>query len=144
VACDLLRFYQNKAHHERITIDIHNISKHINMTTLEHYTSWHPSLPTVIVVDKWIPPKPTWVTINFDTTIRGSLSMQAAVCRNFQGYILHMASQLSPPCHPNYGEALVAKLVVSLASSLQLNHFILESDSQVVLSALQNLVVTQD
>jgi hypothetical protein len=55
-----------------------------------------------------------------------------------------MASQLSPPCHPNYGEALAAKLAVSLASSLQLGRFILEGDSQVVLPALQNPYFTQD
>jgi hypothetical protein len=52
-----------------------------------------------------------------------------------------MVSQLSPPCHPNYGEALAAKLAVSLASSLQLDHFILEGDSQVVLQLFKILPI---
>jgi hypothetical protein len=41
-------------------------------------------------------------------------------------------------------KAYIYKLAVSLASSLQLDHFILEGDSQVVLSALQNLADSQD
>jgi hypothetical protein len=65
------------------------------------------------------------VTINFDTAIRDSFSAQAAVCRNSEGRIFHMASQISSPCNPNYGEALAAKLAVSLATSLHLDHFIL-------------------
>jgi hypothetical protein len=60
--------------------------------------------------------------------------MQAAVCRNAQGCILCTTSQPSLHFHPNYGEAFAAKL----------DHFMLESDLQVVLSARQNLVVTQD
>jgi hypothetical protein len=92
VACDLLWFYRNKSHHEGIAIDIYHISKYINLTALEHYNNWHPSLSTVIEINKWIPPKPPWITINFDTAIRDSFSMQAVVCRNSQGCILHMVS----------------------------------------------------
>jgi hypothetical protein len=78
------------------------------------------------------------MTINFDTAIRDSFSAQAAVCRNSEGRILHMASQISSPCNPNYGEALVVKLTVSLATSLYLDHFILEGDLQVVISTLRH------
>jgi hypothetical protein len=84
------------------------------------------------------------VKINFDTAIRGSFSVQAAVCRNSKRKIIHMASLLSPPCQPNYGEALAAKLAVSMASSHHLDLFILEGDSQVVISALHNQSITQD
>jgi len=143
VAYDLW-FYRNKSHQEGINVNIHHISKHINLIAMEHYNTWHPSLLTVIEIEKWIPPKLPWVTINFDTAIKDSFSIQAAVYRNSQGRILCMTSQLSPPCHPNYGEALAANLAISLASSLQLDHFILEDDSQVVLLALQNPYVTQD
>jgi hypothetical protein len=129
-------------YHDGIIIDIHIIFKHINMVTMEHYNAWHPSPP--VVTEKWLPPKPPWVTINFDTAIRNSFSTQAAICRNSQGKIIHVASRLSSPCHPNYGEAVAAKLVVTLALSLHLAHFILEGDSQTVISALQNPTVTQD
>jgi hypothetical protein len=84
--------------------------------------------PIVIKIEKWIPLKPPWVTINFDTAIRDYFSMQAEVCNSSQGCILRMTSHLYPPCHQNYGEVLAAKLAVSLASSLQLDHLILESD----------------
>jgi len=142
VACDLLWFYRIKSHHEGISIDVCLISQHINRVTMEHFNAWHPSLP--IVMEKWQPPPHPWVKINFDTAIRGSFSVQAAVCRNSQGKIIHMASLLSPPCQLNYGEALATKLAVSMASSHHLNLFILEGDSQVVISALHNPSITQD
>jgi hypothetical protein len=167
VTCDLLWFYRNKSYHEGITIDIRLISKHINTVTMEYYIAWHPSHPVVIetwipptspwvtinfdrhpshpvVIETWIPPTSPWVTINFDTAIRDSFSAQAAVCRNSEGRILHMASQISSPCNPNYGEALAAKLAISLATSLHLDHFILEGDSQVVISTLRHPNVSQD
>jgi hypothetical protein len=84
------------------------------------------------------------VTINFDAAIWDSFLAQATVCRNSEGRILHMASQISSPCNPNYGEALAAKLAVSLATSLHLDHFILEGDSQVVISTLRHPNVSQD
>jgi hypothetical protein len=54
-----------------------------------------------------------------------------------------MISKISPPCLPNYGEALAARLIVSLALSLNLGHFILEGDSHVVISALQHPHIPQ-
>jgi len=56
-----------------------------------------------------------------------------------------LTSLLSPPpCQPNYGEALAAKLAVSMASSHHLDLFILEGYSQVVIFALHNPSITQD
>jgi len=136
VTYDLLWFYRNKSYYEGITIDIRLILKHINTVTMEHYTAWHPSHP--VVIETCIPPTSPWMTINFDTAIRDSFSAQAAVCRNSEGRILHMASQISSSCNPNYGEALAAKLAVSLATSLYLDHFILEGDLQVVISTLRH------
>jgi hypothetical protein len=49
-----------------------------------------------------------------------------------------MISQISPHCLPNYGEALVARLADSLAISLNLENFIIEGDSQVVILSLQH------
>jgi len=75
---------------------------------------------------------------NFDTAIQDTFSAQAVVCRNHQGHIIHMISQIGPPCLPNYGEALAVRLVASLACSLNFNNFIIEGDSQVVISSLQH------
>jgi hypothetical protein len=55
-----------------------------------------------------------------------------------------MISKINPPCLPNYGEALAAHLAMSLALPLNLGHFILEGDSQVVISALQHPHIPQD
>jgi hypothetical protein len=55
-----------------------------------------------------------------------------------------MASQVSSPCHPNYREALAARLAVFLATSLHLDHFILKGDLEVVISTLQNPTISQD
>ena len=87
---------------------------------------------------KWIPPAPNWVKINFDTAIQDSFSAQAAICRNSDGQIIHMSSQISPPCSLNMWEALAAWLTISLACSLKLYQFILEGDSVVVIQALNH------
>jgi ribonuclease HI len=76
--------------------------------------------------------------VNFDTAIRDNFSAQAAVCRNSKGNIIKAISQINPPCDPNYGEALAAQLAASLAASMKLKNFIIEGDSQVVITALQN------
>ena len=55
-----------------------------------------------------------------------------------------MISQISPPCLPNMGEALATLLGVSLASQLYIDHFILEGDSKVVVSALQHPQISKD
>jgi hypothetical protein len=55
-----------------------------------------------------------------------------------------MISQISPPCLPNVGEALAALLGVSLASQLHIDRFILESDFEVVVSALQHPQISKD
>jgi hypothetical protein len=43
--------------------------------------------------------------------ILDTFSAQAVVCRNHQGYIIPMISQISPPYLSNYDEALAARLI---------------------------------
>jgi hypothetical protein len=71
-----------------------------------------------------------WFKINFDIIIRDSLSAQSAVCRDHQGCIIKMVSQISPPCLPNFGEAL--------AACLHTNRFIIEGDFRIVILAIQD------
>jgi hypothetical protein len=47
-----------------------------------------------------------------------------------------MISQISPPCQPHYGEVLVARLAIFLARSLNLEKFIIEGESQVVILSM--------
>jgi hypothetical protein len=76
--------------------------------------------------------------VNFDTAIREDFSSQATVCRNSNGVILKILSQIRPSCSPAIGEALAAQLASELAISLQLYQVILKGDSSLVISALQN------
>jgi hypothetical protein len=55
-----------------------------------------------------------------------------------------MVTEINPPCSPNIGEAIAARLAFQLASSLNLNRVIIEGDSQIVISGLSNPVITQD
>ena len=89
-------------------------------------------------MEKWTSLPLNWVKINFDTAIWDSFSAQATICRDSKGQVLHMFSQISPPCSPNVGEALAAQLACSLATTFSIYHFILEGDSEVVVHALQN------
>jgi hypothetical protein len=47
-------------------------------------------------------------------------------------------AQIRPSCSPAYGEAQAALLACSLAVSLNLENFVLEGDSVVVITVLQN------
>jgi hypothetical protein len=136
VACDILWFYKNKALHDDVSFDARSVSAHINKISLEHYLAWHPT--TQDSVEIWSPPPPNWIKINFDTAIRDSFSVQATVCRDSRGRILHLSSHISSPCSPNVGEACAALLACSVANSNSFDKFILEGDSEVVVHALQN------
>jgi len=119
------------------------LSRQINKVSLEHSIAWQ-HLSDLSVVEKWTPPPSSTFKINFDTAIRDTFSAQAAVCRDDHGQINKMDTQISPPCHPNMGEALAAKLASQLTLSLHLTCFILEGDSQIVILALQHSDIAQD
>ena len=48
--------------------------------------------------------------------------------RDNKGLILHATSQISNSCSPNEREAMAAQLAISLAKSLNMDHFIIEGD----------------
>jgi hypothetical protein len=142
MACDILWFYRNKVLHDGLSFDAHSVSVHINKISLEHFQAWQSK--SSIPMEKWTSPPLNWFKINFDIAIRDSFSAQAAVCRDSNGQIIHMISQISLPCLPIVGEALAALLGVSLASQLNIDRFILEGDSGVVVSALQLPQISKD
>jgi len=130
VSCDLLWHYRNKPFHDALSFDVVQVSQHIDKISMKHFTLWH-QIPTPM--ERWLPPTSPGFKINFDTTIRNTFSAQAVVCRNHRGHIVSMISQINSPCLPNYGEALAAHLAISLATSLKLEKFTIECDSQVVI-----------
>jgi hypothetical protein len=142
VICDLLWFSRSKAAHDGTISDITSLANSIRRTSLDHPTVWN-STPSSSK-EPWTPPLVGTFKVNFDTSIRDQFSAQAVVCRNSKGNIVKVISQINPSCDPNYGEALAAQLAVSLAASMNLKNFIMEGDSLVVITALQNPSITQD
>ena len=136
VACDILWFYRNKALHDNVLFDARSVLAHSNKISLKHFLAWRSS--AMVTVEKWSPPPLNWVKINFDTAIRDSFSTQAVECRDSLGRVLHLSSQIGPPCSPNVGEAHAALLACFVASSISFNKYILEGDSEVVVHALKN------
>jgi hypothetical protein len=142
VACDLLWSSRNKAYHEDLSFDALLLARKVLKVSQEHMVAWK-SISNPIE-EKWIPLPPQWFKINFDTAIRDTFSTQAAVCRNHLGHILKIDTKTNSPCQPNEGEALAANLAASLAISLNIQKFILEGDSQIVILALQHSDISQD
>jgi hypothetical protein len=142
VLCDQLWFARNRAVHEGSIPGITSLASSIRRTTLDRVAAWRSSSP--LVKEYWSPPLAKSFKINLDTATLEFFSVQAAVCRDSAGKIIKALSQTNPPCDPNFGEALAARLVVSLATSLQLKIFCLEGDSLVVISALNNPSITLD
>jgi hypothetical protein len=134
VLCDRLWFCRNKAIHEGSIPDISKLALSIKKTASAHAAAWGSVAATE--EQAWCPPLEGHYKLNFDTAIRDHFSAQAAVCRDHTGAIVKAISQISPPCSPAYGEAQGALLAASLASQMQLSHFVLEGDSQTVISAL--------
>jgi hypothetical protein len=142
IACDYIWFSRNKAHHEDLVSDALAISAHINKLVQEHLLAWNSSLPRILEV--WQKPRFPYIKINYDTAIRDSFSVQAAVIRNSSGTITHCSSLISPPCTAVIGEALAALLATKLAISIHATSFILEGDSTTVTLALQNPLISKD
>jgi hypothetical protein len=142
VACDLLWFHRNKAFHDGLTFEARTVTNLIYTSYHQHCNAWSDKLFPKL--EKWIRPPLHWFKINFDTAIRDSFSSQAAICRDHEGRLIKVATQIQSACSPNKGEALAAQLAVSLASSLHLDRFVIEGDSQIVILALQQPNIVQD
>ena len=82
--------------------------------------------------------------MSFHVVLRDTFSIQAAVGKNHKGEIKKILTQVKPPCSQVNGEAQAAKLVGVLASSMQLEKFILEGESSSIILALQNSAVRLD
>jgi ribonuclease HI len=70
--------------------------------------------------------------------------VQVAICRDEKGNIIQAISQINNSYSPNEGEAMAAQLAISLATSLNLDLFIIEGDSEVVVQSLQNPKFVRD
>jgi hypothetical protein len=137
VLCDRLWFCRNKAIHEGTIPDISQLALSIKKTASAHAAAWG----SVAVTEEqaWNPPLEGHYKLNFDTAIRDHFSAQAAVCRDHTG-----VSHISLPYTLAYGEAQGALLAATLASQLQLSHFVIEGDSQIVISALLYPAIISD
>jgi hypothetical protein len=133
---DLLWFSRNQAVHKGVIPDALKLAENIKKASSEHFATWSPKKK--IDKEKWSKPPPCFCKVNFDTIIQEVFFAQAAVCRDSNGVILKVLFQIRPSCSPVFGEALAAQLASDLASSMKHDQVILEGDSSVVISSLQN------
>ena len=134
--CDLMWFSRNQAVHKGVFPEASKLAANISQVSMEHLAAWTSNLSPIR--ERWSPPPPNSFKVNFDTAIRDEFSTQAAVCRNSNGNIIKILSQVRPPCSPVLGEAQAALLACSLAVSLNLKNFVIEGDSASVITALQD------
>jgi hypothetical protein len=97
-------------------------------------------------MEKWQPLPHPWVKIILIllSEAPSQFKPRSVAIHKRKLFIWLLCSPPAPPCQPNYGEALAAKLAASMASSHHIDLFILEGDSQVVISALHYPSITQD
>ena len=95
----------------------------IKRVSSEHYETW--SSKKKPAKEKWSKPPAGFCRVTFDTAIREYFSAQAAVCRDSNGGILKILSQIRPSYSLAFGEALTAQLASDLATSMKLDHDIL-------------------
>ena len=129
--CDMLWLSRNQAVHKGVILELLKLAETIRRVSSKHLAAWnqklHPKTAT------WTKPPQDWSKVSFHAIIRNSFSTQATMCRNHKGEISQIVTQVRPPCSQDYGEALAAKLTADLASSLQLEKFILEGESNIVI-----------
>ena len=138
----MIWFSRNQAIHKGVFSEVLKLVANIKHVSLEHFAAW--SLKLYPAKENWSKPPQDFCKVNFDAAIRENFSIQAAICRNSKGMIIKILTQVRPPCSPVYGEALVVKLAGVLASSLQLEKFILGGDSSIVVLTLQNPTLRLD
>ena len=140
--CDLLWFSRNQAINKGVIPEVSKLAANIKRVSYEHFTTWSTKFQLVMEVSS--KPPQGFCKINFDAAIRKEFSTQATVCRNSNGEIIKILTQVRPSNSPVYGEALAAQLAGLLANSLQLDQFILEGDSAIVILSLNNPALSLD
>ena len=133
--CDILWFSRNQAIHKGILPDITNFVGNIKKLSLDHYATWLSI--SQLVRELWSTPEAGNFKVNFDTATRELFYIQVAVCRDSHGTIVHSIYQFSPLGDPDCAKAQAAFLAASLASSLKIVKFVLEGNSPLVISLLQ-------
>jgi hypothetical protein len=130
---DMLWFSRNQAIHKGV---LPEVLANIKCVFSEHFPTW--SLKLHPKNEIWFKPPQDCCKVNFHAAFRETFSTQAAVCKNHKGEIIKTLTLVRPPCNQVNGEAQAAKRASVLASSLQLDEFILEGESFIVVLALQN------
>ncbi|XP_035542827.1 uncharacterized protein LOC118345276 [Juglans regia] len=102
----------------------------------DHKKAW--AIKFFVSNPNWIPPSINQISIAFDVAVRDSGSTATAVFRDHLGNFLGGVTEFSPMCNPNGGEALAAFIGIKVATEKNWPNIIIEGDSQVVISALNN------
>jgi hypothetical protein len=112
VACNRIWFSRNKAFHEGLIPNALSVSSSINQVSRAHFSVW--SNKSFSIKQVWKKPDPGCFKINYDTTIRSNFSVQSAVCRDSNGFIIQCITKISSPYKPLYGEATATLLAAQL------------------------------
>jgi hypothetical protein len=110
VFCDLLWSYRNQAVHKGVIPEVSTLAANINCVSLEHFAAWSSKLHPVKEV--WSKPPQGFCKVNFDTAIQESFSTQDAVCRNSNGEIIKVLTQVRPLAVQFMGKLLQPNLQV--------------------------------
>jgi hypothetical protein len=97
-------------------LDVLTLANTIKKTSLEHAATWK---SLILDNEVWYSHEAGSFKINFNIVIRDNFLAQAIMCMDSNGHIIKAISQISPYCDPIFGEALAARLTVSLAISLK-------------------------
>jgi hypothetical protein len=108
--------------------------KKIKSSISHHLEAWclrHPSFSI------WTPPPVGSFKVNFNTAIRPSFAVAAAILRDHSGNIMAVNTLKLPYVDANKGEAYAALLAVRLASSFGCPSIILEGGSLLTVLAIK-------
>ena len=88
----------------------------------------------------WIPPPENSLKINFDGALFKDINKAGlgVIIRDNQGQVLaSLSEQVQLPCSDDLVEAIAAARAIALAHDLSLSNYILEGDSDKVITALK-------
>ncbi|KAM6550789.1 hypothetical protein CsatB_000597 [Cannabis sativa] len=125
----------NDVVHNHCSPNIHNCIDLICSSYAEAHSSLLPG-PSPPGKDIWTPPPLDWIKLNCDVRVGLESMCTAVVARNHLGRVIAIHTSRLDFSEALVGEAAACCLAVSVALDLKLNYVIVESDSRLVINAL--------
>ncbi|XP_060972674.1 uncharacterized protein LOC133038523 [Cannabis sativa] len=126
---------RNDVIHNNCTPNVLKYIDHICSSFADAHTSLLHS-PTPPEKDTWMPPPLDWIKLNCDVRVGLESMCIAVVARNHLGRVVSIHTARLDFSEALCGEAAACCLAVSVALDLKYNYVIVESDSRLVINAL--------